>query len=137
MKCVPDIPYDTSNGLMLDLYLPDRLNAKACIIYAHGGGFRKGDRQDAAAAHFAERLTSAGFAMATVSYRLNTTLETFSEQEQRYIASYVRRTSSIGFRLSPKLFGPAFIAATEDVSRAIEFLWVEGSNLGILSRKTG
>ncbi|MEM7471880.1 MAG: hypothetical protein AAF340_11070 [Pseudomonadota bacterium] len=137
MKCVPDIPFDTENALSLDLYLPNTLTARGCVVYAHGGGFRKGSRHDEVAPHFAAALTAAGFAMASVSYRLATGPEAFSELDQSYIAAYGRRTGAVGFSLSPKLYGTAFIAATEDISRAIEFLWVEGGNLGIASRKTG
>ncbi|MEM6408972.1 MAG: hypothetical protein AAF700_11200 [Pseudomonadota bacterium] len=137
MKCVPDLRFDAEHDLSFDLYLPDQMKAKACVVYAHGGGFRKGSRHDGAAEQFAVHLTEVGFAMASVSYRLGTPMTAFSPERQSYISSYMHRTASVGLSLSSKLYGPAFIAALEDLSRAIEYLWVEGSNLGITTRKTG
>ncbi len=137
MKCVPDIVYDTTHDLALDLYLPDTLKADACVIYAHGGGFRKGSRDEVEAAHFAERLTAKGLALASISYRLRTKMDAFPEDDQAAIEAYMVRSEKVGLTLSPSLYGPAFIAAMEDMSRAIEYLWVEGQGLGIASRKVG
>ncbi|WP_298299622.1 alpha/beta hydrolase [uncultured Litoreibacter sp.] len=137
MKCVSDIVYDTQNDLAFDLYLPDDLKASACVIYAHGGGFRKGRRDGDEVAHFATALTEAGFAMASVTYRLGTTADAFTDKEQGYIEAYMGRTEKLGLTLSPNLYGAAFIAAMEDLSRAVEYLWVEGEGLGIAHRKLG
>lgn len=137
MKCVPDIVYNADAALALDLYLPDNLSATACIIYAHGGGFRRGARNNPETPHFAQALTDAGFAMASISYRLGTGLDAFSQKDQDYITAYAGRSGKVGLTLSPKLYGPAFMAAMEDMSRAIEYLWVEGAALGIAKRKVG
>lgn len=137
MKCVADITYDKSHDLALDLYLPDTLQAQACVIYAHGGGFTRGARHHVEAAHFAERLTAKGFAVASVSYRLGTKMKAFSAEDQDYIKTYIARTKKVGLTISERLYGSAFIAAMEDLSRAIEYLWVEGAGLGIRSRKIG
>lgn len=137
MKCVADITFDERHDLALDLYLPDTLKADACVIYAHGGGFRRGARHHVEAGHFAQRFTDAGFAMASVSYRLRTGMDAFDIEDRSAIDAYVARSQKIGLSLSPKLFGSAFIAAMEDISQAIEYLWVEGAGLGIQSRKIG
>lgn len=137
MKCVPDIEYDPTRNLALDLYLPDSLKAKACVIYVHGGGFSRGDKAHVEAAHFAARLTEHGLAVASVDHRLGTTLDAFDQDDQELIETYMARTAKVGLTLSEKLYGPAFIAAIEDVSKAIEYLWVEGAELGIKSRKVG
>lgn len=137
MKCVSDIVYDSQHGLALDLYLPDDLTATACVIYAHGGGFAKGTRDGDEVGHFAQRLTDAGFAMASISYRLNTKPAAFNDQDQTYIDAYAGRSAKVGLGLSPNLYGAAFMAAMEDMSRAIEYLWVEGERLGIVHRKVG
>ncbi len=137
MKCVSDIVYDSQNSLALDLYLPDDLTAEACVIYMHGGGFQKGSRDGDEVAHFAKALTDGGFAMASISYRLNTPADMFSTKEQDYIEAYVGRSQKLGLSLSPNLYGAAYIAAMEDLSRAIEYLWVEGEALGIAHRKVG
>lgn len=137
MKCVSDIVFDRHANLALDLYLPDNLSASACVIYAHGGGFRKGSRDEEVAAHFAQVMTDAGFALASISYRLGTGLDAFSEKDQGYIQAYSGRSGKVGLTLSPKLYGAAFLAALEDMSKAIEYLWVEGAALGIAQRKVG
>lgn len=137
MKCVPDIVYDETHNLALDLYLPENLKAEACVIYAHGGGFRKGARDEVEAGYFAERLTAEGFAMASISYRLRVGIESYTAEDQEAIEAYLVRSKKVGLTLSPTLYGAAFIAAMEDMSRAIEFLWVEGAGLGIATRKIG
>ncbi|MEP3345178.1 MAG: alpha/beta hydrolase [Litoreibacter sp.] len=137
MKCVTDIVYDPRHKLELDLYLPDALTADACVIYMHGGGFRRGHRSHVEVAHFAQSLTDAGFAMASISYRLRTELDAFSDEDQAHIIAHVERTQKVGLNLTPNLCGPAFVAAMEDLSNAIEYLWVEGERLGISSRKLG
>lgn len=137
MKCVPGIIYDRGRQLAFDLYLPDDLLATSCVIYAHGGGFQKGSRHGEEVGQFAEPLTDAGFAMAAISYRLGTSAADFSEQEQGYIDAYLMRSKRVGLTLAPKLYGAGFIAAMEDISTLIEYLWVEGDRLGILRRKVG
>jgi len=137
MRCVSDIVYDPDAQLAFDLYLPDTLSASACIIYAHGGGFRRGARHNDEVAYFAQAFTDAGFALASISYRLGTGLNAFSEKDQGFIAAYTGRSSKLGLTLSSKLYGAAFMAAMEDISKAIEYLWVEGAALGIADRKIG
>ena len=137
MKCVSDIVYDPRHGLELDLYLPDNLTADACVIYAHGGGFRRGNRAAVETGHFAQNLTDAGFAMASISYRLNTALDTFLDEDAEQIQTHMARSAKVGLTLSPNFYGASFIAAMEDMSNAIEYLWVEGDRLGITSRKLG
>ncbi|PTX57259.1 hypothetical protein C8N43_1925 [Litoreibacter ponti] len=137
MKCVPDIIYDPAHELAFDLYLPDSLKADACVIYAHGGGFRRGHRGHVEVGHFADALTAQGLAVASISYRLRTEMSAFDDDDASYIEAYIARSQKIGLTLSPKLYGPAFIAAIEDMSKAIEYLWVEGERLGIASRKIG
>ncbi|SFR65563.1 alpha/beta hydrolase [Litoreibacter janthinus] len=137
MKCVSDIVYDPRHQLALDLYLPDSLTADACVIYAHGGGFRRGHRAHVETGHFALKLTEAGFAMASISYRLRTENDAFSEEDVAHIEAQIARTEKVGLTLSPNLYGASFMAAMEDMSNAIEYLWVEGERLGIASRKLG
>lgn len=137
MKCVPDILYEPSRDLALDLYLPDNLKASACIIYAHGGGFTRGARHHVEAPHIALPLVEAGFAVASISYRLQTKPAVFDPQDRERIEAYKQRSAKVGLTLSSRLYGHRFIAAMEDMSRAVEFLWVEGAGLGIRHPKVG
>ena len=137
MKCIPDILFEPNRGLALDLYLPETMEAEAVVLYAHGGGFRKGSRDSAEVAYFAQAITGAGLAMASVSYRLSTGMEAFSPEDRELIESYRQRSLKVGLTLSPNLYGPEWLAATEDLSCAMEYLWVEGDSLGLYSRQTG
>ena len=97
----------------------------------------RGHRGRVEVGHFAQHLTDAGFAMASISYRLRTAMDAFSDEDQAHIQAQMQRTEKVGLNLTENLYGPEFVAAMEDVSNAIEFMWVEGERLGIASRKLG
>jgi len=137
MKCLPDLVYDADSHLLLDLYLPDDLQASACVIYAHGGGFRSGGRDHVEALHFAKSFTDAGYAMASVCYRLGTSLEAFSKSDRDLIERNGLRAEKVGLTLSRAFYGPAAMAAMEDLSKAVSFLWMEGQSIGIAVPKVG
>lgn len=66
-----DVEYARPGGtpLRLDIYLPaDRAKPSPLVILIHGGGWRIGSKEQFR--HMAERLASAGFAAATIDYRL-------------------------------------------------------------------
>jgi len=137
MKCLPDLVYDADNHLALDLYLPDGLQASACVIYAHGGGFKSGGRHHVEAVRFAKHFTDAGFALASVSYRLGTGPEAFSAQDRDQMERDGLRAQQIGLTLSPTFYSPAAMAAMEDLSKAVSFMWMEGQSIGIETPKVG
>jgi acetyl esterase/lipase len=60
--------------LALDLYLPEADGAPV-VLFAHGGGWRAGSRRvfvpHVSAADSFERIVAAGFAVASIDYRLN------------------------------------------------------------------
>ncbi|HZF01870.1 MAG TPA: alpha/beta hydrolase [Methylomirabilota bacterium] len=67
---LPDLIYKTigEESLKLDLYLPAKTSGvSALIIWVHGGGWRAGDKKDVPILP----LVSAGFAIASVDYRLS------------------------------------------------------------------
>lgn len=57
-------------ALQLDFYEPegDTLTARPLLIYAHGGGFKGGDRESAE--QIVSYLVPSGYAVASISYRL-------------------------------------------------------------------
>lgn len=58
-------------NLKLDFYKPRKIKGvKPLIIYVHGGGFSGGKRNDKSAVDFAKEITSYGYAVASISYRL-------------------------------------------------------------------
>lgn len=76
VKFIKDIPYVSNGGKSqsLDLYLPqpkDEASAKTplpLIIWIHGGGWRGGDKKGGPM----RALLNAGFAVASINYRLST-----------------------------------------------------------------
>jgi hypothetical protein len=61
-----------STELQADIYLPDNDTAvqRAMIVFAHGGGFRNGSRNDSFIVAFCQRLALKGFVIASIDYRL-------------------------------------------------------------------
>jgi acetyl esterase/lipase len=67
---IEDITFATVDGheLMLDLYLPAGVDTPPLLVWVHGGAWRAGSRKGVNAID----VTRAGFAIASVSYRLST-----------------------------------------------------------------
>lgn len=73
-----NIPYCTGqNGQVLDLYTPSSTDdypddgaPYPLVIYVHGGGWRKGDKQNTLIEYYGAELSKEGFAIASVNYRL-------------------------------------------------------------------
>lgn len=65
----PDLTYKSIQGLdlKLDLYLPQSKRARL-IVWVHGGGWQQGNKRNPPAA---EALLKAGFAYASIRYRLS------------------------------------------------------------------
>lgn len=141
MICAPDIPFGT-RGLALDLYHPPG-RCLGALVYAHGGGFRKGSRKEPAALAVAERFAALGFAVAAVSYRLGVTVAEVPRAERRAIRASLARGDAAGLTLARRLRGAAMLAAVDDLSEAVEMLRAEGprrglpSGLGILGVSAG
>lgn len=129
MHCDADIPYGT-RGLALDLWRPPGRCA-GTLVYAHGGGFRKGSRKEPAAAALAERFGALGLALAAVSYRLGVGLAAFPRDERRAIRASVARGSAAGLTLARRLRGAAMLAALDDLSEAVAFLRAGAAGFGL------
>ena len=71
MRWHKDIYYSHTrdSAHMLDLCLPDG-EPTALLLYFHGGGFVEGSRDLTPMTHFAEDMTDAGIAVASVEYRM-------------------------------------------------------------------
>lgn len=70
VKVFSDLEYASVDGesLSLDLYLPEKAELPPLIVWIHGGGWTRGDKSLINPA--ATRLTEAGFAVASLNYRL-------------------------------------------------------------------
>lgn len=64
-----DIEYARPDGLpqLLDLYLPKGDNPKPVVVWIHGGAWKQGDKRNCPARF----LTSTGYAVASINYRLS------------------------------------------------------------------
>lgn len=71
MKAERSIQYSVlrDDEHLIDLCIPDG-ECKALLVYLHGGGFVEGSRELDALPHFAEDMTEAGIAVASVEYRM-------------------------------------------------------------------
>lgn len=122
MPDIPDIPYchHGDESLCLDLYRPSGA-PRALVVFAHGGGFAEGTRRSAAAREIAAVATAHGLMLASVSYRLLTPMEAFCASDQALIRDNEQKTHDHGIQIRPGLIGPAYEAATRDISAAIAF----------------
>ncbi|MBO6899165.1 MAG: hypothetical protein JJ868_17480 [Shimia sp.] len=124
MHAIHGIDYVERAGtpLALDLYLPEGNSPSGLVLFAHGGGFVKGDRTAAPAEKLAKRLTALGAAVASVSYRLRTEDRALPVQQRRHIYANRKKAISLGVKLAHNHMGPRFEAARQDVGDAISFL---------------
>ncbi len=137
MKCVPDIVYHPAHQLKLDFYVPDGLVSKACLIYVHAGAFLGGSHRNGSVLRAADAFTQEGFAVAAIELRHDITLGDFSEEDADAIIAAKARSIKVGLTLDPNLFAEGYHAGIEDVSSAIEFLFVEAGELAVGSNRIG
>jgi len=72
-QVVRDLVYREAEGiqLKLDIYYPDSgVPPYPLVIYIHGGGWRSGSKSSGAGLRFLPQFLAAGFALASVDYRL-------------------------------------------------------------------
>ncbi|MEQ9693316.1 hypothetical protein [Shimia sp. SDUM112013] len=138
MREIRDLTYlkRPRSALALDLFLPGG-PARAAVVFAHGGGFFKGQRQGADVDRLAALLTGRGFAMASLSTRLGTTISEFPALQQDAIRTHAARSRKAGLTLAPRLYGPAFEAARQDLAAGIAWLRSHATTYDITSDKVG
>lgn len=124
MHTIHGIDYTERAGgpLALDLYLPEDNSPTGLVLFAHGGGFVKGDRAAEPVEKLARRLTALGASVASVSYRLRTEDRALPVQQRRHVYANRKMAISLGVKLSHNHMGPRFEAARQDVGEAISFL---------------
>ena len=68
-KKIKDIKFTNINehDLKLDLYLPEKTEKSALVVWIHGGGWQKGSKKDCKL----NWLTEHGYSVASISYRLS------------------------------------------------------------------
>ncbi|MGB6582380.1 MAG: alpha/beta hydrolase, partial [Streptosporangiaceae bacterium] len=126
---VPGLVYGEVLGyrpLELDLYLPQIDGSAPVIVYVHGGGWRRGSRREplpVLGADFYDRLTTQGFAVAAIDYRLS--------GEARFPAPLEDVRTAIGWVRDH--------AASYRLDAGRVFLWGDsaGGHLALLAALTG
>lgn len=98
--------------------------AQACgtVLFAHGGGFVKGDPAEDPAPMLADCLAPHGWAFASVGYRLRTPLRAFRADDAARIRAQVARGDRAGLSFARRLRGAAQMAAAIDIGQAITVL---------------
>ena len=69
MKEILDLKYSNYEETLVDIYLPDSKNFQT-VVFFHGGGLDHGSRRNDIIVELAKELTSAGYAFASVEYRM-------------------------------------------------------------------
>lgn len=109
-------------GLKLDLTVPRSAPGPVpLVMWIHGGGFRAGQKTWAGHMTDARWLTKAGYAYASIDYRLKAGSEDLSAPVARRMAK-LRQYRSHGFRKN--LSGAASLAVMEDALTALS--WLDG-----------
>lgn len=67
MQVEKDVIYDSAYNLAADLYVPDEANGGA-IVYAHGGGWFRGDKENES--DLGKYFADAGYLFAIPNFRL-------------------------------------------------------------------
>ena len=69
VKSIKDIEFAKidDHSLKLDLYIPEKTNKSALVVWIHGGGWQKGSKKDCKL----DWLTEHGYSVASISYRLS------------------------------------------------------------------
>jgi len=120
---------DENVALKLDLTLPrDPMGPVPLALWIHGGGFHHGDKSWAGHRTDARWLSKAGYAYASINYRLNARKSDLTPQVRN-------RMTSIGHHRDPdfrrNLSRASSFAALEDAVTALNWLWNRRSDYGI------
>lgn len=68
-----DLTYGEGSRNQLDLYLPDDVASPPLVIFVHGGQWKRNDKSQIQLYQRVEKLTDAGFAIASINWTYSTT----------------------------------------------------------------
>jgi acetyl esterase/lipase len=89
----------------LDLYLPAGSGPFPLVIMIHGGGFMMGDKADGAGLTGADQLLAAGYAVASINYRLSGEAKYPAQIQDAKAAVRFLRANAGQYKLNPDKFG--------------------------------
>ncbi len=109
--------------LALDIWRPAG-PAHGAVVYAHGGGFIHGSRDDRLAAYYGPRLAQTGLAFASISYRKGKVAPTdFDAQTHKQIADAAAKSADFYPDIEARLFGAALYRGVENYTDAVRFIF--------------
>lgn len=102
-----DLAYaDVSSAQKLDLYLPTTASGPfPLVIMVHGGGFMFGDKADGAGLTGVDQLLEAGYAVASINYRLSDEATYPAQINDAKAAVRFLRAKAADYNLDPERFG--------------------------------
>ena len=96
---------------------------RGLVVYAHGGGFVHGSRNDRIARRFGPLLAARGIAFASISYRKGgDPRKAFDETRLGQIDAAAAQTAAFYSGIRPAMLGSALYRATEDFLSAAHYL---------------
>ena len=102
-----DLAYaDISSAQKLDLYIPTSGNGPFPVVFmVHGGGFMFGDKADGAGLTGVDQLLAAGYAVASINYRLSGEAIYPAQIYDAKAAVRFLRANAAKYNLNPDKFG--------------------------------
>jgi acetyl esterase/lipase len=94
-----------SNAQKLDLYLPAGEGPFPVVVMIHGGGFMMGDKSDGAGLAGVDQLLAAGYAVASINYRLSAEATYPAQINDAKAAVRFLRANAAQYKLNPQKFG--------------------------------
>ncbi|NJS40284.1 MAG: hypothetical protein HC783_16190 [Rhodobacteraceae bacterium] len=93
------------------------------VVYAHGGSFVSGTRQDRLARHFARLVPEMGLAFASIDYRKGgDPWRDLPEGDRPTVEAAVARSAEVYPEIAARLFGPLLYRAVQDFGAAVDWL---------------
>jgi len=130
-----DVAYASlSDAQKLDLYLPQGNGPFPVVVMIHGGGFMMGDKSDGTGLTGVDQLLAAGYAVASINYRLSAEALYPAQIHDAKAAVRFLRANAVKYGLNPERVGAwgasaggnlaALLGTTCDVAE------LEGAELG-------
>lgn len=130
-----DLAYESvSSAQKLDLYIPQGSGPFPLVIMVHGGGFMMGDKAHGAGLAGVDQLLAAGYAVASINYRLSGEAKYPAQIQDAKAAVRFLRANAAQYNLDPENFGAWGASAGGNLVALLETTCgvaeLEGAELG-------